>query len=166
MPGPIHQLLADDHARLDELLRRATATPGVIDLVGYEPFRAGLLRHIAMEEKVLFVEAKQRRDGEPLPLAKRLHADHAALAALLVPTPTHELIATIRNVLEEHNVLEEEPGGLYEICDQLVGADVERVLDRLHAVPAVRVSQHVDDDRVLASIARLLAARSSSSAAG
>jgi hypothetical protein len=159
VPGPIHQLLADDHARLDELLRRATAMPGVIDSVAYEPFRAGLLRHIAMEEKVLFVEAKQRRDGEPLPLAKQLHADHAALAALLVPTPTPELLATIRDILDEHNVLEEQPGGLYEICDQLVGADAARVLARLHAVPAVRVSQHVDDSRVLASIARLLAAR-------
>ena len=57
-------------------------------------------------------DARRRRNGEPLAVAKQLRADHAALAGLLVPTPTHEIIATIRKVLLEHNPLEEGPGGL------------------------------------------------------
>jgi hypothetical protein len=51
--GPIHRFLARDHTRLDELLRRSVADPAVVDMAAYETFRSGLLRHIAMEEKVL-----------------------------------------------------------------------------------------------------------------
>jgi hypothetical protein len=58
----------------------------------FAEFRAGLLRHIAMEEKVLLPDARLRR-GEPLPIAKQLLEDLALLASLMVPTPTHELVA-------------------------------------------------------------------------
>ena len=58
MTGPIGDLLGRDHARLDELLARATAGEA-IDLEAYRAFRAGLLRHIAMEEKVLLPDARQ-----------------------------------------------------------------------------------------------------------
>jgi hypothetical protein len=44
--GPIARFLAEDHRRLEALLDRATAGPGPIDPVLFEPFRAGLLRHI------------------------------------------------------------------------------------------------------------------------
>ena len=33
------------------------------------------------------------------PIAKRLRADHAALASLLVPTPTGEITTAIQNVV-------------------------------------------------------------------
>ena len=52
-----------------------------------------MLRHIAMEEKILLPEARRLRDDVALPIAKQLRADHAALALLLVPTPTREIIA-------------------------------------------------------------------------
>jgi len=159
MPGPIDDLLSRDHARLEALLQRAIAEPGVVEMTAYGEFRAGLLRHIAMEEKVLFADARHRRNGVALPVVAQLHADHAALAGLLVPPPTHELISTIRTVLAEHDPLEEGPGGLYEACEQLAGTEVDEIVARLHAIPAVRASQHVDEPRVYASIARLLAAR-------
>lgn len=54
MPGLIHSFLSQDHARLDALLIRATSHPEVVDAASYADFRAGLLRHIAIEEKVLF----------------------------------------------------------------------------------------------------------------
>jgi len=157
--GPIHRFLAEDHARLGGLLERSTASPDGLDLAAYEGFRAGLLRHIAMEEKVLFADSRQRRGGLPLPVTRQLHADHAALAMLMVPTPTRALVATIRGILEQHDPLEEDPGGLYETCEQLAGAELDQLLTRLHAIPAVRVSEHVDDPRVLASIERVLRAR-------
>jgi hypothetical protein len=156
--GPLYEFLQQDHARLDELLRRADAAPS-IDLAAYEPFRAGLLRHIAMEEKVLLPEARRLRGGEPLPIAKQLRADHAVLAALLVPTPTHEIIATIRNVLSEHNPLEEDPGGLYDVCEELAAAEIGALVARVKAMPAVRVARHFDGPRARTSIENHLRAR-------
>jgi hypothetical protein len=127
MGSAIHEFLATDHARLDELLAHAI-TADSIDRTAYEYFRAGLLRHIAIEEKVLFADARSRRGGEPLPVAEHLHADHAALASLLVPPPTHALLRTVRTVLDEHNPLEEGEHGFYEACERLAGRDVHAVL--------------------------------------
>jgi hypothetical protein len=50
MPGPLHRFFSADHRRLDELLRRSLAGAGAIDLGPFGAFRAGLLRHIGMEE--------------------------------------------------------------------------------------------------------------------
>lgn len=159
MPGAIHAALSADHTRLRALLARALADPDTVDPDAYGDFRAGLLRHIAIEEKVLFVDARARRGGDPLPISRRLHADHAALASLLVPTPTHALLRTIRDILAEHDLLEEEPGGMYEQCEQLAADEVADVVARMHAIPPVRVADHVDDPRVHASIARALERR-------
>jgi hypothetical protein len=155
--------LAHDHTRLDELLCRAVADPERFDRAAYDDFRAGLLRHIAMEEKVLLPDARRRRDGDPLPIAKRLRADHAALASLLVPTPTQAIVEAIRGILEPHNRLEEGPGGLYDTCERLAKVEADTVLARLKAVPEVRVAPYSDSPRVHEHIAKLLRARSSSS---
>ena len=48
MAGLLYQYLSDDHDRLDSLLKRAVATPGVIDMEPYAEFRKGLLRHISI----------------------------------------------------------------------------------------------------------------------
>lgn len=144
--------------RLDAALTRASAGP-TIDLDAYAEFRAGLLRHIAMEEKVLFADAKERSGGTPLPVTKQLHADHAALASMLVPPPTHELLRKVREVLDEHNPLEEDPGGLYDQCEVLAGAEIDAVLARMLAIPPVRASQHLDEPRIHEHIVRMLAAR-------
>jgi hypothetical protein len=53
MPGPLYHFLAHDHARLDGLLQRAAADAGAINHDAYAAFRAGLLTHISMEEKIL-----------------------------------------------------------------------------------------------------------------
>ena len=158
MPGPLSLFLQQDHARLEELLRRATAS-SEIDLESFRLFRAGLLRHIAMEEKVLLPEARRRRNGEPLPLAARLRADHATLAALLVPPPRREIIELIRGVLGQHNPLEEGHGGVYQACEQLVGREQEALIVRLRAVPEVRVAAYFDGPAAHANIERLLRAR-------
>jgi len=156
--GPIQRLLEADHARLDALLTEALGDPRA-DAPGYRAFREGLLRHIAMEEKVLLPEARRRQEGAALPVATQLRADHRALAALLVPPPDRPLLETLRAVLAEHNPLEEGPGALYAVCETLVGAEAEAVLARLEAVPPVRVAPHRDGERVRAHLARLLEAR-------
>jgi hypothetical protein len=111
MPGKIYRHLADDHARLDGLLQRATMHSDAIETSAYAEFRAGLLKHIAMEEKILLPAAQLARRGQPLPIAAKLRLDHGALAALLVPAPTTSIIAAIRAVLSAHNQIEEGSGG-------------------------------------------------------
>ena len=98
--GPLYRFFAADHDRLDALLRRATAGSGPIDLTVFGSFRAGLLRHIGMEEKVLLLAAREARGGRPLEIAERLRVDHGAIASLLVPTPTRALVAELVSVLE------------------------------------------------------------------
>ena len=88
MPGPLSRFLAEDHMRLDGLLQRAVTDAGAINHAAYAAFRAGLLRHIGMEEKILLPAAQRWHGGTPLPLAAKLRLDLGALAALLVPTPT------------------------------------------------------------------------------
>lgn len=62
-------------------------------------------------------------------------------------------------MLDEHNPLEEDVHGVYNLCEQSIGSDVDAVLARVHAIPAVRVSAHVDEPRIHEHIARMLAAR-------
>jgi hypothetical protein len=116
MAGKIYRYLADDHARLDDALKRATYDPDHIDRSAYAEFRAGLLRHIGMEEKILLPAARSANGGKALASAAKLHLDHGVLAALLVPTPTDSIITAISTVLDRHNPLEEGSGGVYEQC--------------------------------------------------
>ena len=107
---PITDFLVEDHRRLEALLQQAVAHAA--DQGAYAQFRAGLLRHIGMEEKILIPAAQRLRGGEPLGIASKLRLDHGALGTLLIPTPTAAVIAGIRGILKEHNILEEGPGGL------------------------------------------------------
>lgn len=157
MPGKIYRYLADEHARLDRLLQRAAARPEAIEPRAYAEFRAGLLKHIGMEEKILLPAAQRIRRGERLPIAVRLRLDHGALAALLVPSPTPRIIAAIRTILTAHNAVEEDPGGLYETCEQLAGAETDEVLARLKSVPEVAVAPHNDGPGVVEATRRALA---------
>lgn len=152
MTGPIARYLADDHARLDALLTRGASDPAA-----YADFRRGLLRHIGMEEKILLPEAQRLRGGTPLAAAARLRLDHGALAALLVPTPTRPIVATIRAILEDHNPLEEGAGGVYALCDALAADDAGALVARLRAAPAVPVAANNDGPLVMAALGRALA---------
>jgi hypothetical protein len=155
--GPIQRLLGDDHRRLDELLDSATAEPERVDRAAYVEFRAGLLKHIGMEEKILLPAAQRLRGGEPLLVAAVLRVQHGAIAALLVPTPTADVIATLRVVLGSHNPLEEDPGGMYETCERVAANEIDALVARLRAAPEVPVATHVDGPNVLGSARRALA---------
>jgi Hemerythrin HHE cation binding domain len=157
MHGPLYRFFAEDHTRLDRLLRRAMADAGAIDRAAYADFRAGLLKHIGMEEKLLLPTAQRWPGGEPLAMAAKLRLDHGALAALLVPTPTPAIIVALRTILRAHNALEEGPGGLYEGCEQLAGAEAEALLAQLQAAPEVLVAPHADGPQVMDVVRRALA---------
>ncbi len=157
MAGPLTRFLASDHDRLDGLLRLALARPGAVDRGPYDAFRAGLLRHIGLEEKILLPAAREARGGEPLPLARRLRIDHGAITSLLVPTPTPEIAAELRSILEPHNRVEEEPGGLYQACDSLLAGRAAELLARMEAYPAVKVARYQDGPGVHRTAAAALA---------
>lgn len=146
--GPIEQLMNEDHARLEALLDASVADPYHFDHDAFEQFRAGLLRHIAVEEKVLLTDAKRRRAGEPLPVARALRVEHGALASLLVPTPNHAIVAELRTVLAVHNPREEGPEGMYAQCEALAGAEVELLLEKAKRVPPVPPAAHFDGQGV------------------
>ncbi|GMV50696.1 MAG: hypothetical protein NBKEAIPA_02538 [Nitrospirae bacterium] len=150
--GSITAYLAADHRRLDDLLSAAAGLPDRIDRDRYDQFRAGLLRHIGMEEKILLPVIQRIRGGEPLPVAAKLRLDHGALATLLMPTPTPQILATIRRILSDHNHVEEQAGGLYEIGDRLPPAEIEPLLAALRAAPTVAVMRHSDSPAVMKTL--------------
>ena len=140
--GPLAGYLAADHARIDALLSCAVVDPDRFDVGAFEEFRAGLLRHIGVEEKILLADARRRRGGEPLPIARTLRVEHGALASLLVPTPDAALVAEIRELLRVHNSREEGAGGVYEICEALAGPEAHALLERARAAPSVPLAPH------------------------
>ena len=107
--GPLAQFLAEDHRRLDALLQSAATQPAQVNREVYDQFRAGLLRHIGMEEKILFPAVRRWRGGTPLPIAAKLRLDHGALlkdlrAAPSVAVMPHSdrpaVMTTLRRTLE------------------------------------------------------------------
>lgn len=150
----IHDLLAADHERLAALLERVVAAEPAAALFAWQEFRAGLLRHIAIEEKVLLADAKRRRDGTPLPAAAQLRLDHAAIASMLAATPAPWLLAELRALLDAHNAVEEGAEGVYAQCERLAGEDLASLEARVLAVPPVRLAPCIDPERIRGEIAR------------
>jgi hypothetical protein len=140
----ITEYLNRDHGRLDALLARATADPTRIDAEAYWDFRRRLLRHIALEERVLFPAVRRALAG-PLPWMPRLKRDHGRLVAMMVPTPTPAHARDVRALLEAHNIVEEHAGGAYEECEAALSpAEAAEVLERLRATPEVPVLPYWD----------------------
>jgi hypothetical protein len=152
--GALYQYLFYDHERLDKLLAQAISRPDAIDMDSYAEFRKGLLRHIAMEEKVVLPAIAQMQGGKPSPIADRLRLDHGALVALLVPPPTTSIVFTLCSILQVHNELEEKDGGLYQTIEQLTGPDVEKLLTQLKNIPDVPVLPYNERPNILESTRR------------
>ena len=147
--------LAADHARLGELLARATAHG--VDPEAFRAFRGGLLRHIGIEEKLLF-RALERQRGAPHPQAARLHRDHSAIASLLVPTPTPAIVAALGAVLGPHDEAEEAPDGVYAAADALPAAAAAELLARMQAARDPPQSAYNDGPAAFRQIAHTMAA--------
>lgn len=144
MNKPIYNFFTKDHHRLEQLLDKATENPEEINSTYYQEFRMGLLTHIKMEEKILFLAAQKANNNGPLPIQKQLRIEHGAITALMVPSPTKEIIKVLRYVLEKHDIAEEEPGGMYEVCEKLTQNETEEILEKLRNVTLVPVHPHND----------------------
>ena len=142
MNKPLYEFFTSDHRRIEDMLDKATENPDDIRMDYYHEFRTGLLKHIKMEEKILFPAAQKANNGKPIPLAARLRLDHGALTSLMVVPPNAGVIRVIRHILERHDVLEEEPGGMYDICEGLTEKETEYILIQLEAVTEVPVHPH------------------------
>jgi Hemerythrin HHE cation binding domain len=156
MTGPLYRFFTEDHRRLESLMNRAVADPEKIDEAAYDAFRRGLLRHIGMEEKILLPAAQAVRGG-PLPIAAKLRLDHGALAALLVPPPSPPIIAAVRAILADHDRIEESAGGLYDLCEQLLGEEVDALMAKVRSAPNIGAIPYNHDPNVLDGIRRILA---------
>lgn len=138
MNRPLHEFFTEDHHRLEGLLNKATEN-AEIEMESYHQFRTGLFRHIKMEEKILFPAAKKADPAVTQDLIPQFRLEHGALTALLVPPPTFTLIKVIRHILEIHDLAEEKPGGLYDVCEALTQGQTEELLEQLRATEEVPV---------------------------
>lgn len=139
MNQPLYHFFTDDHRRLEALLDKATEDPVVVQQDYYHQFRTGLLRHIKMEEKILFPAAQRANNGQPLPLWPKLRLDHGAITSLMVVPPDRAVVKVLRHVLDIHDLLEEEPGGMYEVCERLTERETNELLAQLESTPEVPV---------------------------
>ncbi len=137
MSKQIHQFFTNDHRRIEKLLDNATQDPNEINMEHYNRFRSGILTHIKMEEKILFPAAQKANNGVPLPKFAQLRLEHGAITSLMVPPPFAELIIVLKYILDKHDLVEEEPGGVYEVCESLTKYQVDELLTRLKETPVV-----------------------------
>lgn len=142
MNKPLYNFFTADHRRIEDLLNKATETEGKIQMEYYQQFRAGLLKHIKMEERILFPAAQKANGGIPLPLAAKLRLDHGALTALMVIPPTDDIVKVLRHILEKHDILEEEPGGMYDVCENLTHRETQSILEQLENTTDVPMQSH------------------------
>lgn len=131
MNKPLHTFFTEDHHRIETFLNKATEKAGEIEMNNFHQFRTQLLRHIKMEEKTLFPAAKKVNPAVMQKLIPRFRMEHGALTALLVPPPTADIIKVIRYVLDKHDLAEEEPGGLYDVCEALTQGQTQELLNQL-----------------------------------
>lgn len=156
MNKPLYDYFTNDHHRVEGFLDKATEVPGEINMEYYHLFRTGLLKHIKMEENILFPAAQKANNGVPLPLQGKLRLDHGAITSLMVVPPTADVIKVLRHVLTLHDQLEEEPGGMYDVCEKLTSGETEHLLEKLQNVTEVPVHPHNNADYAMRSAIRSL----------
>lgn len=139
MNKQLHQFFTKDHRRIEALLIKATENPNDVQMEHYNAFRTGLLTHIKMEEKILFPAAQMANGGVALPLTAKLRLEHGALTSLMVPPPAPSLIKVLWHVLEQHDFIEEEPGGMYDVCEALTKNQTQALLAQLANITEVPV---------------------------
>jgi len=139
MNNVLYQFFTNDHRRLEKIFDVATEIESDIKEELYHQFRVGILKHIKMEEKILFPAAQKANGGVPIPLAAKLKLDHGAITSLMVVPPSPDVIKVIRYILELHDELEEKEGGMYAICEQLTENDTQAILAQLENATDVPV---------------------------
>ena len=67
----------------------------------------------------------------------------------MVVPPTPDVIKVLYHVLEKHDLLEEEPGGMYDVCEKLTQGETAEILRRLENVTEVPVHPYNTADYAL-----------------
>ncbi len=149
--------LSRDHGDIHALLESACDGPNLRS-EPFARFRERLLRHIGIEEKLLF-RALRRADPDcERERLARLRVEHAALTSLLVPTPDLALANEIRGLLESHNALEEGESGVYASClRRLPGDEVAEILERAKARAPVPTTGYFDGPGTVRTVREALA---------
>lgn len=156
MSQALQDFFTKDHRRLEDILDRALQNLPKIDMDLFGQFRVGLLTHIKMEEKIFFLAAQKANHNIPLPFAPQLRLEHGAITALLVPSPTQEIVRVLLHILEIHDEVEEKKGGMYEACENLTQSEMQDILHKLYAVTPVPVHPHNDAPIALEAAKRAL----------
>jgi hypothetical protein len=144
------EYLTADHARLEALLESSLEDPH-----SYTEFRRGLLKHIAIEEKILFPILKEITEYRERLVT--LRAQHGALGALLVPRLTTGILQAIIDILEVHDALEEGTAGIYSHAERLALNSGKDLLPLALAITDVPLSPAIDKLEDIAPVARAVA---------
>lgn len=156
MEKPLYHYFTDDHRQIEAILEKAIENRAQVNDTFYQEFRARLLTHIKMEEKILFLAAQKANNNVPLPLAAQLRLEHGAITSLMVPSPTPELIKVLKHVLEIHDIKEEEEGGMYDACEALTVEQRDEILEQLGNVTLTPIHPHNDAPIALEAAKRAL----------
>lgn len=152
--GPIYNYLHKDHIILGDFLEKIIDKSGNIERSYYEKFREGILKHIGIEEKIL-IKSLEKKGKVPAEILK-LKLDHSAISALLVPEPTKGIINTIKEILRDHNLLEEMDGGFYDECDKWLKEEVEAIIEKIKNYPPFKLMPNIPEKEVLKTTKRIV----------
>ena len=83
----------------------------------YHQFQNGAIEAHKKWKKILFPAAQKANDGAASAGSKAPPESCGAYGADGSAT-TDDVIKVIRHVLEKHDLLEEEPGGMYDLCEK------------------------------------------------
>ncbi|MEW6060475.1 MAG: hemerythrin domain-containing protein [Bacteroidota bacterium] len=156
MTHEITEYLANDHDRLDGLLKQVITPSGEINTSVYHQFRQGLLRHIGIEEKILIPALQSKLDDTTKQTVERIRMDHSAIVALLVPPPSSGILTALKSILTQHNELEEAHGGFYERADLADTGSTQPLVERVKNFPDVKSLPNNSDPKVFEATRRAL----------
>jgi len=140
----IRDTLAGEHQHCDGLFADAEAAVAAGDWdkadERFAAFRPAMLRHMAVEEEVLFPALEARASG-PLGPTAMMRGEHEemrrlldAMAQALEAREADELLGladTLLVLMQQHNLKEEEI--LYAMADQMLGTGAAGVMARMEA---------------------------------
>jgi len=139
MPNSLYQFLANDHDRIDKLFHHAVDGGIPIDSSAYDEFRKALLRHISIEEKIVYPAVLYFQKQKTDPVITQFRLEHNAIVVLLVPSPSRSIVATLSSILARHNSIEEQTDGVYEMLDRLPESVSGDLLEQFQNAPEVPI---------------------------
>ncbi|NDP47599.1 MAG: hemerythrin domain-containing protein [Sulfuriferula multivorans] len=143
--GTILEYLGGDHRACDELFASAEAAVAqknwgsAHDL--FDRFQAAMVRHLAMEENVLF-PAFEAHTGNSMGPTQIMRMEHQQIRDLIqnmaraVANSNHNsylgLSETLNMLMQQHNMKEETM--LYPMSDQVLGSERDAVIRAMEAI--------------------------------